>query len=75
MSEKTINIPEESLGDLIKQGFDLLNEEECPKCDGRGFCLTCDGYGYIKLQPKTECPDCSGSGNCPECDGYGKIKK
>jgi len=70
--EKTINIPEESLGDLIKQGFDLLNEEECPKCDGRGFCLTCDGYGQIN---GTECPDCSGSGNCPECDGYGKIKK
>lgn len=28
MKEKTITIPEKSLGDLIKQGFDLLEKRE-----------------------------------------------
>ena len=47
-----------------------MNKKECTKCDGRGFCLTCDGYGYVK---KIECPECSGSGSCPECDGLGYL--
>jgi len=52
-----------------------MGNKECHKCDGRGYCLTCNGYGYVKLQPKKECPECSGSGSCPECDGYGYLTK
>ena len=49
--------------------------KECTKCDGRGFCLTCDGMGEIgnKIELK-ECPDCSGNGSCPECDGLGYLE-
>lgn len=49
-------------------------EKECAKCDGKGYCLTCNGYGHVKLQPRKECPECYGSGSCPECDGYGYLK-
>ena len=51
-----------------------MDNKECHKCDGKGYCLTCNGYGYVKLQSRKECPECSGSGSCPECDGYGYLK-
>lgn len=51
---------------------------DCPRCEGSGKCVECDGVGHI------ECPGCSGKGtkttsrgvsyNCKACSGNGKVE-
>lgn len=42
----------------------------CPKCDGKGFCKTCDGHAMLHGK---ECEACNGVGYCEECEGFGKV--
>ena len=41
----------------------------CPRCEGSGLCIECEGKGFIP------CPDCNGniSPSCKKCSGTGKI--
>ena len=56
----------------------------CPRCEGSGLCIECNGKGFIpcpdcKDNPTTSCKKCSGTGKiscepkCEVCDGKGFI--
>ena len=44
-------------------------KETCPRCDGSGLCIECEGKGVIT------CPDCEGDKSffCKKCNGKGEI--
>lgn len=61
-----------------------LMDDVCSDCSGNGynknyvFCVTCNGYGYIK---HILCDTCQGDGSdddgefCVDCDGYGHVEE
>ena len=48
-----------------------MEEEKviCPRCEGSGLCIECEGKGFIP------CPDCGDNptSSCKKCSGTGKI--
>jgi len=48
----------------------ILNQEVCPKCDGRGFIMVIEEHGVSTVGMHNEvCPSCKGKGNV-ERQGY-----
>lgn len=53
----------------------------CPRCEGKGKCVSCEGTGERKKHYKKngkwhdtiDCPECDGSGKCSECGGTRMI--
>ncbi len=64
----------------------MVDEMECPLCNGNRSCRECDGLGEVVCDGRSGdceqfvdtgqyvCKPCDGSGVCPRCRGEGEIE-
>ena len=47
--------------------------KQCPACEGKKACTSCEGTGINKTLVPSVCQVCRGAGKCLLCGGAGAI--